>query len=160
MIKKRLEYQNDVSFYSIKNSTDAGDSLIEQSRVGDCEDFAHFFMRNFTMIQLYGKFLDPVNKCMQLIYKYYKPWFYICKIKMNGVIQFHCTMLLVPSNEKLYSISFEVTNPNKSYIVDSKDSDFFKWHVESYLLMNPRVIIEINNDDILNLNMASIYNLV
>jgi hypothetical protein len=138
LIVGRIKYEHDTKFADTGVSGDAGDVLIELTSKGDCEDFGHFYMRTIRMLSSIYKFILPpasdlYHKC-QTLAENYIPYNLICRVFVNGVKDFHSTMLLVPRTSEYPVISYEVTDPVKSYILPNKTYD--SWHAEHYFLLD------------------------
>lgn len=140
LVKNRVRYTPDTVFaQSGAVPGDSGDALVELTTTGDCEDFGHMYMRVFRMIAATYKYLIPDKesdiyaKC-KLLAEEYVPYTYICQVSIGGRLEFHSTMLILPQTPKHPVISFEVTNPDKSYTLPSKEFD--DWHKQSYFLVD------------------------
>jgi hypothetical protein len=147
----RMRYQNDTAFAETGRSDDAGDSLIELTTTGDCEDFAHFYMRVIRMlVKIYRYILvehqdsDLYTKC-ELLAKEYVAFNYICRVMLSRGPEFHSTMLIVPRTGENPVISFEVTDVDKSYTLPS--DEFNRWHDRHYFLVEPIVIHRLNRTE-------------
>lgn len=145
----RLKYESDTVFAENGIPGDAGDALIELTSKGDCEDFGHFYMRTIrTLTKIYKYVLpdssaDLYKKC-QMLEKEYMAFNFICRVLVSGEKEFHSTMLIVPrkSTKEHPVISFEVTDPDKSYSLPDKEFD--KWHVEHYFILDSICIHRLN----------------
>jgi hypothetical protein len=144
----RIKYESDTVFAENGVPGDAGDTLIELSSKGDCEDFGHFYMRTIRMLTRIYKFvLDPTSdlykKC-HVLETEYLAYNYICRVLVMGSKEFHSTMLLIPrtATDNNSVISFEVTDPEKSYTLP--DTEFDKWHLEHYFLLDSISIHRLN----------------
>lgn len=155
-ITKRIHYKGDTEIGNPRKSNDRGDSKVEFTHRGDCEDFAHYYMR---MIRLLMECHDKVNistesqvfKLVKYMKLNYVPLVYICRVKIHGSLQYHATMLLVRKSEGVQNISFEVTDPkDKEYsmYIYGGDSTFYKWHVESYFLVDANFITRIEHSSL------------
>lgn len=147
MTKGRIKYKVDKKFAQTTVSTDAGDILIETSSQGDCEDFGHFYMRIFrTLVSIYKYFVKDKKSDMfincKMLEENYTCFNFICQVKQNGQLEFHSTMMIIPSNIKWQVLSFEVTNPKKSYILPS--TDYHEWHNENYFLVDNYFVSKVN----------------
>ena len=146
MTKNRIKYKVDTKFAQYLVSTDAGDIQIETSVFSDCEDHGHFYMRVFrTFSTVYKYFLTDENsdifrKCNEFSENYI-PFNFICQVKLNSGLEFHSTMMIIPVTIKYPTISFEVTNPKKSYMLPAKE--FHEWHNEQYFLVDNYFICKI-----------------
>lgn len=145
----RIRYESDTTFAENGVPGDAGDALIELTSKGDCEDFGHFYMRTIRMLAKIYKYILPdknsdlYKKC-QTLETDYMAFNFICRVLVNGSKEFHSTMLLVPRTVSGGNpvISFEVTDPEKSYSLPSKDFD--KWHVDHYFILDSLCIHRLN----------------
>jgi hypothetical protein len=149
MVKGRIKYEHDVTFAGTGESGDAGDALIELTSKGDCEDFGHFYMRMFRMLVSIYKFVIPdtcdlYRKCKTLEEEYI-PYNMICRVVVRGRKDFHSTMLVVPRTNANPVISFEVTDPDKSYTLP--DEKYNKWHIEHYFLLDSLGIHRLNREE-------------
>jgi len=138
----RLAYKSDKDFSTPKRYNDRGDNRLEISHFGDCEDFAHFYMRIFRLMMwsyglLYNR-SDKLYKMWETFAENYIPMVYICEVILGTNKEYHSTMLMIPRTEKYPVISFEVTNPKKSIELTSNEKieEFNKWHLEHYFLMD------------------------
>lgn len=154
LTNNRIKYKIDCKFAQYAVTSDAGNIEIETSSRGDCEDFAHFYMRIFrTLCGTYKYFIKNMdsniyNKCNDLATNYI-PFNFICQVKLSRGLEFHSTMIIIPITKKLSTISFEVTNPKKSYILPSKE--YNEWHNNGYFLVDNYFISRVNDislDDI------------
>lgn len=144
----RVKYECDEEFAKTGVPTDAGDTLIELTTTGDCEDFAHFYMRNFRVLsRIYKYVLEPSSdlytKC-KLLETDYVAFNYICSVTIgnNPALEFHSTMLFIPKDSSNNVISYEVTDPKMSYTLPS--SEFTKWHKKHYVILEPICIHRLN----------------
>jgi hypothetical protein len=135
-----IRYKNDTEMCDPFKFIDRGDAHIEFSHHGDCEDFAHYYMRMFRLLMdCYDKVLANKTKLYALISYIkdnYVPLIYICKIVQDGIPDYHATMIMVRNNTGVKNISFEVTNPSKSVVIHAKDSTFYDWHTEHYFAVD------------------------
>lgn len=151
IVKEGLIYKEDYTFSSPSNPDDAGDSQLEISKFGDCEDFAHFYMRTIRlMMWTYGLVFtenSPMYKLWEEFARNYIPMVYIGKVKIKGQVDYHSTMLLIPVDGTHPTISFEVTNPKRSIVLDSVErvEEFYKWHIESYFLVDNYFLYQIDS---------------
>jgi hypothetical protein len=143
-------YREDVEWVRPTTGGDYGDARLEISRFGDCEDFAHFYMRIFRlMMACYGLVFrpsDPMFTLWRTFADNYVPLVYICRVQLGRSVEYHSTMLMVPHRAAAAKpISFEVTNPQKSVVLDSPASveEFYSWHPESYFLVDNYFIARI-----------------
>jgi hypothetical protein len=157
--KGRVKYKSDMMFAKSGVSTDAGNISIETSSKGDCEDFGHFYMRIFrTMVSIY-KFLvkdtnsDLFQKC-KILEDHYVCFNFICQVKLDHGLEFHSTMMFIPTSIKWPVISFEVTNPKKSY--ELPDNEYHYWHNEQYFLVDNYFISKINKVSIENIALNEV----
>lgn len=146
LVKKRLKYKPDKRFSQSLVSTDAGDKSIETTIFGDCEDLSFFYMRVFRMIANTYRFFtvkgsDIFEKC-KIFEEHYTCFSFICQVKQNSTLEFHCTLMIIPDNIKHNVISFEVTNPKKSYNLPS--AEYHTWHNENYFLVDNYFISRVN----------------
>lgn len=161
-IRHGLVYKGDTSFSSPWVNSDYGDAMIESSKFGDCEDFAHFFMRMFRLAMwTYGvvfKSNTDMHKMWAEFSSNYVPLVYICKVLINGHSEYHSTLLLVPQDSSHPTISFEVTNPKKSIILDSEENikEFYRWHTNSYFLVDNFFIYRVAGDPIEGITIENI----
>lgn len=149
----RITYRNDFDFSSPKIQNDYGDSQLELTRFGDCEDFAHFYMRIFRlMMWVYGLNYSPSEKLFKMWEKFaenYVPMVHICKVEISHEgykhKEYHSTMLMIPMDESMPVISFEVTNPKKSAELSTTAAieEFNQWHLENYFLVDNYFIARI-----------------
>jgi hypothetical protein len=135
----RIKYKVDKKFAEYSLTTDAGNVEIETSTRGDCEDMGHFYMRIFrTLIGVYKYFISDENSNIfshcKVLEENYIPFNFICQVKLERGLEFHSTLIFIPVTVKSQTISFEVTNPKKSYILPNKE--YFKWHNENYFLVD------------------------
>lgn len=144
----RIKYEHDTPFAETGISGDAGDALIELTSKGDCEDFGHFYMRMFRMLSSIYKFVIPdtcdlYQKCRQLEEQYI-PYNMICRVLVRGRKDFHSTLLVVPRTKANPVISYEVTDPEKSYTLPNKS--YNKWHIDHYFLLDHLGIHRLNRE--------------
>lgn len=145
--KGRIKYKSDTMFGQNGVGADAGNVAIETSSVGDCEDFGHFYMRIFRLVVGTYKFFlkdvtsDIYQKCKQLE-ENYCCFNFICQVELERGLEFHSTMMIIPNNIRYPVISFEVTNPSKSYTLP--DKEFHNWHTEHYFLVDNFFIARMN----------------
>jgi hypothetical protein len=139
----KLIYRNDTQTERPNVFTDSGDSMLEISHFGDCEDFAHFYMRMFRLAMwTYGLNFTPSQKLFQLWEKFaesYVPMGLICKVATNGKIEYHSTLVMVPQDRSVPFISFEVTNPDLTITLDNNPENIKKYksfHLEDYFLVD------------------------
>lgn len=163
---KPCEYVADMKWYDNNIYDDKGDAAIESTKSGDCEDFAHYYCRMFyILIHIFPFILNKNDEyfkyCASLVY--YRPFVYICKIKLkNGKYDYHSTMLIVPKekNSITNTISFEVTNNNQHIILDSRENikTFYSWHIEHYFLVDRYHIyrMKVKDEQIENLCLKNI----
>lgn len=137
VLDKVFQYENDMDFKRNKKLGDAGDVAVELSGEGDCEDFSHFYMRNFRLLATspFDVGDGDLKKRLQELRDNYIPFSFICEVDI-GTIQFHSTMLILSKSNQLSNISFEVTCPSKSYNLDSEYSEFDDWHENNYFLLD------------------------
>lgn len=145
----RMRYKSDTKFATTGVPSDAGDALVELTTKGDCEDFAHFYMRNIRMLAKIFKYVldkssDLYSKC-EMLANEYVAFNYICRVQLSHGPEFHSTMLVVPRTEQHPMISFEVTDPEKSYTLPSKEFD--EWHDQHYFLLEPICIHRLNRKE-------------
>lgn len=142
-ISKDIQYHNDVMFEKSGVSTDAGDSMIEMTAIGDCEDFAHFYMRQFRILMnIYMFFLnedDALVNQIKNIYNNYIPMICICQVELHGKPQFHSTLMLL--SDSLTNIGFEVTDPEFTMYVD--DKEYLEIHKEHFFLLTNHHIVDV-----------------
>lgn len=125
--KDRLEYHCDMLFDRPSMAGDGGNSSIETSVVGDCEDFGHYYMRVFRLLMSTYRYIvddktSPLFKLCKVLSLKYIPFFIICQVLQDNVLQFHCTMMLISRDTtKHKNISFEVTNPCLSTYLPSDE---------------------------------------
>lgn len=164
LIRQDIVYKGDTSFSSPFKSSDYGDAMIESSKFGDCEDFAHFFMRMIRlMMWTYGVVLKektPLFAIWEDFAANYVPLVYICKVFINGHSEYHSTLLIVPVDASHSVISFEVTNPSKSICLDKENNikEFYQWHKEHYFLVDNFFIYRIGGTPIEGLTIEGIAN--
>lgn len=145
--KGRIKYKADRMFARSGVSTDAGNISIETSSRGDCEDLNNFFMRIFrTMANVYKYFVEDQKsdlfiKCKTFADNYV-PLCFICQVRLESGLEFHSTMLVIPRSIEYPVLSFEVTNPRKSYELPS--NEYHSWHNEQYFLVDNYFISKIN----------------
>lgn len=161
-LARQVKYRSDYRFEKPKVMDDFGDASLEISYYGDCEDMAHYYMRNIRMLMKtfqYG-IMDKsaiLYKSCEELSKVYTPLVYICRILVRGRKEYHSTMLLLPTAESgLKPISFEVTSPSKTLDLGLKDDleDFHKWHVNSYFLLDNEFLMRLEDrKDIENLTI-------
>lgn len=138
----RLSYKSDKNFSSPKQFNDRGDNRLEISHFGDCEDFAHFYMRIFRlMMWCYGLIYNPSDKLFTMWEEFaenYVPLVYICEVLLGAKKEYHSTMLMIPRTGERPVISFEVTNPLKSVTLGTPEGikKFNEWHLEHYFLID------------------------
>jgi hypothetical protein len=145
--KGRFNYQHDTSFTRSGSGSDQGNSCIELSTIGDCEDFSHFYRRAFVTLFSCGKLIPGVDiASLNTLIEHYTPFVFICRVKLGGQLPFHSTMILMSSSPEHKTISFEVTSPAKSYYID--DKDYKSWHVASYLLLEHMFLVPVTNDSL------------
>lgn len=144
----RIKYKIDKKFAQFAVTSDAGDISIETTTRGDCEDFGHWYMRVFrTLSSIYKYFTDykesdMFRKCKEFEENYI-PFNFICQVKLKRGLEFHSTLMIIPITIKYPTISFEVTNPKKSYVLPNKE--YLVWHNESYFLVDNYFISRVNN---------------
>jgi hypothetical protein len=146
LVVGRIRYAHDQAFAEKGISGDAGDALIELTSRGDCEDFGHFYMRVFRMLASIYKFVIPdtcdlYKKC-KILEEQYIPYNMICRVFVKGRKDFHSTLLIVPRTNANPVISFEVTDPLKSYTLPNKEYNL--WHVNHYFLLDNLGIHRLN----------------
>lgn len=134
-----FEYGYDRHFKTGLTNADAGDVQIEVTGEGDCEDMSFFYMRLFRLLvscQLNmgeGDFKKRVDELRDN----YVVFAYLCDVKVEGEVLFHCTSLMISKNDNFDNISFEVTCPKQSYILNKENlKQFQRWHKASYVLMD------------------------
>lgn len=145
----RVKYKNDTEFANSGVRGDSGDALVELTTQGDCEDFGHFYMRTIRMLTNIFPFIltdtesDLYKKCLT-VRDQYVAFNYICRVLVNGNQEFHSTMLIVPNKTHVDTpvLSYEVTDPTKSYALPDKEFD--KWHSESYFMLDANFIHRLN----------------
>jgi hypothetical protein len=150
-------YRSDVEWFDKRKYTDKGDAAIESTKKGDCEDFAHYYIRMFyLMLKTYKFFNIPkIAKFCDSLKKNYHPYVYICKIIVTDERtgkqeeQYHSTILILPMKKLPHNpvVSFEVTNNDEHSIVISPKSSFYKWHLDSYFLVDSYHIFRIKEHD-------------
>ena len=161
-------YEPDKSWTDSASFADEGDRAIESTKSGDCEDFAHYYIR--MLHQMAGIYQFIVTKVDSDLYKYckmlainYIPFVYICKIQQRSQPEYHCTMLIIPTQANIEFtkvISFEVTNNKNHVLVLNDNSDFFKWHKEHYFLLDSYHLMRMNDNalKIANYNIKELVN--
>ena len=163
-VADELIYKNDEYFATPGRISDYGDASIEVSRWGDCEDFAHFYMRIFRMLMgvyRWGAARDTrLFKHCRTFAEEYIPLVYICKVVNNGKVDYHSTMLILPkrSDKGYKTISFEVTNPALSLDlgVEKENEEFIRWHTDSYFLVDNLFIAKIFDANVGELSIEKI----
>lgn len=156
MTYNRIEYTHDEGFARPMEEADAGDALVEQTHVGDCEDFAHFYMRVFRTLALAGPLIKRGDALLEILRKAYVPFVYICQVRIYSGLEYHSTLMLVPRARAHAPLSFEVTNPAKSYLVRAPTSEFFKWHTKSFLLVDAHFIANIERESVRDLSVQTL----
>lgn len=154
---KPCVYEPDYSWFNKRNSVDKGDAAIESTKSGDCEDFAHYYVRMFYILtDIYEYVITSTKSTLYIncsrLFKFYKPFVYICKVRLRNRMDYHSTIMMVPKKytEVTPNISFEVTNTNEHCFVN-KNTKFFKLHVEHYFLVDSYHIARLyglNNNEI------------
>lgn len=163
-ITKRIHYMSDTEMGNIDVNNDRGDAKVEFTHYGDCEDFAHYFMRMFRLLMdVYDKVninkKSSVYRWIKYMHLNYVPLIYICRVKLKGVLQYHATLLFIRKHEGVKNISFEVTDQKDkefSMVVYGVNSTFYTWHVESYFLLDGNFISRINHKEIHSLTFDEI----
>lgn len=147
----RLAYKSDKDFSTPKRFNDRGDNQLEITHFGDCEDFAHFYMRIFRlMMWSYGLLYNPSDRLFKMWEEFaenYVPVVYICEVMLSTKKEYHSTMLMIPRTESHPVISFEVTNPKKSITLSTPEAieEFNEWHLEHYFLIDNYFAYRIKN---------------
>jgi len=133
-----IEFFQDTCYAASTRETDAGCDHLEIEGAGDCEDYAHMFMRVLrTLCAVYDfapRLRKPLRDALDVLRDEYVPLVCICQIKCNGRYQFHSTMMVVPKSKSNPVISFEVTNPSRSYVLP--DPEYTHWHNNIYFLLD------------------------
>lgn len=152
-LEQQVKYRSDYTFNKPKVVDDFGDASLEISYYGDCEDMAHYYMRNIRMLMKSFQYgltdkSSSIYKACEKLAEDYIPYVYICRIIVNGRKEYHSTMLLLPtakSGEK--PISFEVTSPRKTLDLGNYEDleDFKKWHINSYFLLDNEFIMRLED---------------
>lgn len=163
-ITKRIHYMSDTEFGNIDVNNDRGDAKLDFSHWGDCEDFAHYFMRMFRLLMdVYDKVeidkKSSVYRWIKYVKLNYVPLIYVCRVKLKGVLQYHATLLFIRKHEGVQNISFEVTDQKDkefSMVVYGENSTFYTWHIESYFLVDGNFISRINHKEIHSLTFDKI----
>lgn len=160
------EYVPDTKWFDKGVNDDRGDAAIESTKMGDCEDFAHYYSRMFYLLIQLFTLINDTNQhtktfCKLLVH--YRPFVYICKIKLDSSrYDYHSTMLMLPREKIAHTpvISFEVTNNYKHVVMDNKLGEFYKWHVEHYFVVDRYHMarLDVKNEKIENLVLNNITN--
>lgn len=156
--KGRIKYKADRMFAKNGVSGDAGNVSIETSSRGDCEDMGHFYMRVIrTMIGVYKFFVDEKSdlykKC-KILEDNYVCFNFICQVLLDHGPEFHSTMIIIPTSIKWPVLSFEVTNPRKSYELPC--NEYHAWHKEQYFLVDNYFLSKINKTPIENIELGAL----
>jgi hypothetical protein len=152
-------YRDDQKFENPLQVDDFGDSKLEISYYGDCEDAAHMYSRNLRLLfNIFPWFLEKQSdlyKAFNELATNYTPLINICKVqyedKETGELkqEYHSTMLLVPNNDKskYKTISFEVTAPEKSsYLgIEENVKQYYESHINHYFLVDSEHVIEMDD---------------
>lgn len=153
-------FADDKSYGNPARDSDAGCDHLEIEGVGDCEDYAHMYMRVLrTLFAVYDfapRVSKPVRDSLDILKDEYVPLVCICQIKTQGKLCFHSTMMLVPKSRTHPVISFEVTEPRKSYALP--DADYTHWHNNVYFFLDNYFMASYNeaDADVTNLTLKSL----
>jgi len=151
---RRIPFVNDRDFANPDRAVDVGDPEIEVSGGGDCEDYAHFFMR--LMRLMYATYNTPgagiapgsdAFKHAETLAQQYVPLVCICKVKLGGSVQFHSTMLLVPRDHSAHVLSLEVTSGGRSLDLGDhrQRRDYDKWHIGHMFLVDSFMLVDVTD---------------
>jgi hypothetical protein len=160
-------FESDAHFEDPTLPNDAGDTKLELSGAGDCEDFTHFYMRTIRLLLSTFSWLVAEStsihvQCTTLL-KHYIPFAHVCLVhnSKKRVDEYHCTMLLVPKRAAggYMTKSLEVTDPLRLSFDTANLTqrlDFHALHVASYFLVDSLFLLEIKNHAIDDLTVKSV----
>jgi len=133
-----ITFEEDVCYADAKKECDSGSDHLEVEGVGDCEDFAHFFMRAMRTLFAVAEFAPSLStsnaELIKELKNTYVPLVCICQIKQQRTLCFHSTIMLLPKSNSHPVISFEVTEPRKSYVLP--DAEYSHWHNNVYYFVD------------------------
>lgn len=153
ILHRGIVYKSDYKFNAPNSVDDYGDASIEMSTWGDCEDVAHFYMRTIRILCNTFKYNCDVESSMykycSKLKKYYTPMVMICRIEVHGQLEYHSTLMLIPTKESgLKPISLEVTAPEKTYDlgIESDLKEYNDWHVQHYFFVDSQHVCRIDKN--------------